>query len=260
MREKLKRKTYECELIKLQTGLAYLQRWMRQSGARIIVIFEGRDAAGKGGAIKRVTERVSPRVFRVVALPAPTEREKTQFYIQRYIQQFPAAGEITLFDRSWYNRAGVERVMGFATPEQVQRFLEETPTFERQLVDNGFHLIKFFFNVSREEQERRFKKRFDDPLRQWKLSPMDMESWARWWEYSQAYAEMFKWTDTAWAPWYVVEADDKRRARLNCIAQLLKLIPYEVVPFDAPEILEPHEPSSDDPETPVFRNVVRDRY
>ncbi|MGD8330074.1 MAG: polyphosphate kinase 2 [Acidobacteriota bacterium] len=256
----MSRKKYEHELEKLQTGLAYLQRWVRNSGARVIVIFEGRDAAGKGGAIKRITERVSPRVFRVVALPKPTEREKTQMYMQRYITHFPAAGEITLFDRSWYNRAGVERVMEFATAEQVQRFLEETPTLERQLVDNGFHLIKFFFNVSREEQERRFRKRFDDPLRQWKLSPMDMASWSRWWDYTEAYAEMFRWTDTAWAPWHVVEADDKRRARLNCIAQLLKLIPYERVPWDPPEIPEPQKPTSNDPDMPVFRNIVRNRY
>jgi polyphosphate kinase 2 len=258
-RTKLGRKTYERELAALQTELAYLQRWVKRSGARVIVIFEGRDAAGKGGAIKRITERVSPRVFRVVALPAPTEREKTQLYMQRYIAHFPAGGEVVLFDRSWYNRAGVERVMGFAAPDEVQQFLEATPELERQLVDNGIQLIKFFFDVSRREQERRFRKRFDDPLRQWKLSPMDMESWARWWDYTEAYAEMFRWTDTAWAPWYVVEADDKRRARLNCIAHMLELIPYERVSFEAPEIPEPVIPK-EKPAKPVYRNLVPDRY
>jgi len=257
--KKLDRQTYERELAKLQTELAYLQRWVVETGARVIVIFEGRDAAGKGGAIKRLTDRVSPRVFRVFALPAPTDREKTQLYMQRYIAHFPAAGEITVFDRSWYNRAGVERVMGFATPNDVQKFLEAIPHTEKQLVEEGFHFIKFFFDVSRKEQEKRFRKRYDDPMRQWKLSPMDMESWARWWDYTEAYADMFKWTDTAWAPWHVVEANDKRSARLNCIAQLLDLIPYERIPYDQPdppELVSPDEK----PAKPVFRNVVPNRY
>ncbi len=258
-KKKLARKEYERELEKLQTELAYLQRWVKESGARVIVIFEGRDAAGKGGAIKRLTERVSARVFRVFALPAPTDREKTQIYMQRYVAHFPAAGEITIFDRSWYNRAGVERVMGFATEEQVQKFLENTPRAEKSIVDEGIHLVKFFFNVSRKEQEKRFRTRYEDPMRQWKLSPMDMASWARWWDYTAAYAEMFKWTDTAWAPWYVVEADDKRRARLNCLAQLLDLIPYENLPYDHPEPPDPIDPD-EKPDKPVFRNIVPNRY
>ncbi len=258
-KSKLHRKDYERELERLQTELAYLQRWVKETGARVIVIFEGRDAAGKGGVIKRLTERVSARVFRVVALPAPTDREKTQIYMQRYIAHFPAAGEITIFDRSWYNRAGVERVMGFATEEEVKNFLEATPRFERNLVDEGIHFIKFFFDVSREEQEKRFRTRYEDPMRQWKLSPMDMASWARWFDYTAAYVDMFKWTDTAWAPWYVVEADDKRRARLNCLAQLLDLIPYEKLPYeqlDPPDPVDPEEK----PAKPVFRNIVPDRY
>ena len=258
-KKKMPRQEYEDALEELQTEVAYLQRWVVEAGARVIVIFEGRDAAGKGGAIKRLTERVSPRVFRKVALPAPTDREKTQIYMQRYVAHFPAAGEVTVFDRSWYNRAGVERVMGFATEEEVQKFLESTPGTEKALVEEGIHFIKFFFDVSRKEQERRFRRRYDDPMRQWKLSPMDMASWARWWDYTAAYAEMFRWTDTAWAPWYVVEADDKRRARLNCIAHFLHLIPYEKLPYEQGEPPEPIVPD-EKPEKPVFRNVVPDRY
>jgi polyphosphate kinase 2 len=258
-KESLSRKHYEHELERLQTELAYMQRWVRETGARVIVIFEGRDAAGKGGAIKRLTERVSARVFRVVALPAPTDREKTQIYMQRYFAHFPAAGEVTVFDRSWYNRAGVERVMGFATEDEVQSFLESTPAVERALVDEGIHFVKFFFHVTREEQQKRFRARYNDPMRQWKLSPIDMASWARWWDYTAAYAEMFKWTDTAWAPWYVVEADDKRRARLNCLAQLLDLIPYEKLPYDQQDPPDPVAPKKK-PAAPVFRNVVPDRY
>ncbi len=256
---KLDRKTYEKELERLQVELSHLQRWVQEKGERIVVIFEGRDAAGKGGAIKRITERVSPRVFRVVALPTPTEREKTQLYMQRYVAHLPAAGEIVLFDRSWYNRAGVERVMGFCTRKETRTFLEQIPSFEKYLVGHGIRLIKFFFDVSREEQERRFKRRFADPLRQWKLSPMDMESWARWWDYTAAFADMFDWTDTAWAPWYVVESDDKKRARLNCIAQILDLIPYEKVPFDAPAIPKRRRRGKNVPETLPFKTIVPNR-
>jgi len=257
---KLSRKEYEAELFKLQAELVRLQHWIKEQGLKIVVVFEGRDAAGKGGAIKRITERVSPRVFRVVALPAPTEREKTQLYLQRYIAHLPAAGEITLFDRSWYNRAGVERVMGFCTNKQTQEFLESIPAFERNLVDGGIRLIKLFFDVGQEEQTRRFKRRYLDPLRQWKLSPMDVESWARWWDYTEAFADMFKWTDTAWAPWYVVESNDKKRARLNCIAHLLDLLPYEKVPFDAPDIPKRKRRKKGAPETVPFKTIVPNRY
>ena len=257
---KLDRKTYEAELAKLQVELCHLQTWLGTSKERILVVFEGRDAAGKGGTIKRITERVSPRVFRVVALPAPTDRQKTQMYMQRYFRHFPSGGEIALFDRSWYNRAGVERVMGFCTEEQTRRFLEECGALEKYMIEGGLRLIKFFFNVSREEQERRFKKRFEDPLRQWKLSPMDLESWARWWDYTEAYTDMFNWTDTAWAPWHVVEANDKRRARLNCIAQLLELIPYEKVPFEPPKAPKFHKRKKGVPDTAPFKTIVPNRY
>lgn len=227
--KKLKRKKYEKELEKLQTELCRLQEWVRHEGHKVIVVFEGRDAAGKGGTIKAITERVSPRVFRVFALPAPSDREKTQMYGQRYIQHFPAAGEIVIFDRSWYNRAGVERVMGFCTEEQTERFLEVCPVFEHQIIDSGIQLIKFWLEVSKDEQERRFEARIDDPMRQWKLSPMDVESWTRWYDYSRARDAMFAATDTKFAPWYIVRSDDKKRARLNCIAHLLSLIPYEKI-------------------------------
>jgi polyphosphate kinase 2 len=233
-RSKLSRKEFDSELEKLQVELARMQAWVKQEGLRVIVVFEGRDAAGKGGVIKRITERVSPRVFRVVALPAPTEREKTQVYIQRYLSHFPAAGEIILFDRSWYNRAGVERVMGFCTDDEYERFFRSCPQWEREFVDAGIILIKYFFDVSREEQERRFLKRITDPMRHWKLSPMDVESWRRWWDYTKAYDRMIEATDTDWAPWYRVQADDKRRARLNCIAHLLSHIPYKEIPFEPP--------------------------
>lgn len=226
---KLKRKNYERELRKLQVELCRLQEWVKHMGLRAIVVFEGRDAAGKGGTIKAITERVSPRVFRVVALPAPSDREKTQLYMQRYIQHFPAAGEIVIFDRSWYNRSGVERVMGFCTDEQYTRFLDVCPMFEREIVTGGIILIKFWLEVSKQEQQRRFEARIDDPMRQWKLSPMDVESWTRWYDYSRARDAMFEATDTEYAPWYVVRSDDKKRARLNCIAHLLSLIPYEDV-------------------------------
>jgi polyphosphate kinase 2 len=229
---KMKRKQYEKELQKLQTELCHLQDWVVQTGARVIVIFEGRDAAGKGGTIKAITERVSPRVFRLVALPAPSDREKTQLYAQRYIQHFPAAGEIVIFDRSWYNRAGVERVMGFCTKDQYEEFLENCPKFENYITRAGIHLIKFWLEVGQDEQERRFEARIEDPLRQWKLSPMDVESFARWYDYSRARDTMLKMTDSEDAPWHLVHTDDKRRGRLNCIAYLLQLLPYEHVHRD----------------------------
>lgn len=229
---RMKRKPYEKELRKLQTRLCRLQEWVKHEGLRALIVFEGRDAAGKGGTIKAITERVSPRVFRLVALPAPSDREKTQMYVQRYMQHFPAAGEVVIFDRSWYNRAGVERVMGFCTEEQYRRFLEVCPVFEKQVVDSGIILIKFWLEVGKQEQERRFEARLEDPLRQWKLSPMDVESWARWYDYSRARDAMLEATDTDYAPWYIVRSDDKKRARLNCIAQLLSLIPHQEVPRD----------------------------
>jgi polyphosphate kinase len=227
---KMKRKQYEKELRKLQTELCLLQEWVKLKGLRVIVVFEGRDAAGKGGTIKAMTERVSPRVFRLVALPAPSDREKSQMYMQRYMQHFPAAGEVVIFDRSWYNRAGVERVMGFCTEEEYRRFLAICPEVEKYLVDGGIILIKFWLEVGRKEQERRFEARIDDPMRQWKLSPMDVESWTRWYDYSRARDMMLAATDTEYAPWYIVRSDDKKRARLNCIAHLLGLFPYEEVP------------------------------
>jgi polyphosphate kinase 2 len=228
-RAKLKRGAYERELEKLQVELVKLQEWVKQTGQRIVVIFEGRDAAGKGGIIKRIAARVSPRVFRVVALPTPSDREKTQLYFQRYIAQLPAAGEVILFDRSWYNRAGVERVMGFCTDEQYGRFMRNVAEFEHALVEDGVILVKYWLSVGNEEQERRFRARIQDPMRQWKLSPIDLEARRRWYEYSRARDAMFVASDTAHAPWYVVRADDKRRARLNCISHLLSVIPYEDV-------------------------------
>jgi polyphosphate kinase 2 len=226
---KVKRKVYEKELHKLQVELCRLQDWVKETGARIIILFEGRDAAGKGGTIKAITERVSPRVFRVVALPAPSEREKTEMYMQRYIERFPAAGEIIIFDRSWYNRAGVEYVMGFCTEAQHQRFLDLIPQIEKYIVDAGIQLIKVWLEVGQDEQERRFKARINDPLRQWKLSPMDLESYRRWYAYSRARDMMLKTTDSKHAPWHVVHSDDKKRARLNCISHILSLIPYKKI-------------------------------
>ncbi|WP_043758675.1 polyphosphate kinase 2 [Methylobacterium oryzae] len=230
---KLKRKAYERELRALQVQLCHLQDWVRKSGARIVVVFEGRDAAGKGGTIKALTERVSPRVFRVAALPAPSDRQKTQMFIQRYIEHFPAAGEIVIFDRSWYNRAGVERVMGFCSDAEYRRFLDLCPRIERFIVGGGTQLIKFWLEVGRKEQKRRFLARIDDPLRQWKLSPMDLESYSRWYDYSIARDEMLAATDIDEAPWHIVRSDEKRRARLNCIAHLLSLIPYGEVKREA---------------------------
>jgi polyphosphate kinase 2 len=227
--KKMKEKKYLKELARLQGKLCALQDWVKKKGLRVVIIFEGRDAAGKGGTIKAITERVSPRVFRVVALPAPSDREKSQLFIQRYLQHFPAAGEIVIFDRSWYNRAGVEKVMGFVGDQQYERFLELTPMFEKHLISGGLLLIKLWLEVSNKEQERRFRARIDDPLRQWKLSDMDLPSRERWYQYSRARDAMFKATDTKIAPWYIVRSDDKRRARLNCIAHLLKMIPHKKV-------------------------------
>ena len=236
-RTRLPLRQFEAELLKLQRELVIMQEYVRAHGLKVVVIFEGRDAAGKGGVIRRIAERMNPRVCRIAALPAPTEREKTQWYFQRYVQHLPAAGEIVLFDRSWYNRAGVERVMGFCTEREYEEFMRSCPEFERMLVRAGIQLIKYWFSVSDEEQERRFQARVRDPMRRWKLSPMDLEARARWVAYSRAKDEMFRYTDIKVAPWYVVQADDKRRARLNCIAHLLSLIEYEdltPVPIELP--------------------------
>jgi polyphosphate kinase len=228
--EKLDRKSYDKELERLHVELVKLQRWVQHEGLKVCIVFEGRDGAGKGGTIKAITERVSPRVFRVVALPAPTEREKSQMYLQRYIRHFPAAGEIVIFDRSWYNRAGVERVMGFSEMKQVKRFLEITPLVERTVVDSGIILIKYWLEVSPEEQTRRLEERIDDGRKIWKLTSMDLKSYSRWYDYSRARDDMFEATDTDFAPWNVVRSDDKRRARLNLITHLLKQIPYKELP------------------------------
>jgi polyphosphate kinase len=238
---RLTRKVYEAELLRLQTELVVVQEWVRAEGARVVVIFEGRDAAGKGGAIKRVAEFLNPRVARIVALTAPTEREQTQWYFQRYVEHLPAGGHIVLFDRSWYNRAGVERVMGFCTKEEYGRFLHQCPIFERMLVEEGILLRKYWFSVSDEEQQRRFQSRRDDPARSWKLSTLDLESISRWEDYSRAKDEMFVHTDIPEAPWYVVDSDDKRRARLNMIAHLLSTIPYTDVRKAPPKL--PHRPA-----------------
>ena len=233
---RMKTKTYEKELRTLHVELVKLQEWVRNQGLKICIVFEGRDGAGKGGTIKAITERVSPRVFRVMALPAPSEREKTQMYGQRYIPHFPAAGEVVIWDRSWYNRAGVERVMGFCTEEQAKRFLEIVPGFERLMVDSGIILIKYWLEVGMEEQTRRLEARIDDGRKIWKLSPMDLESYSRWYDYSLARDEMFAATDTAWAPWYVARSDDKKRARLNIIRHLLSQVPYQELPRDKVEL------------------------
>src|SRR5277367_1504111 len=226
----LKRKHYDKELRRLQGELCKLQDWVKYKGLRVIVVFEGRDAAGKGGTIRAMTERVSPRVFRLIALPAPSNREKTQMYMQRYMPHFPAAGEIVIFDRSWYNRAGVEHVMGFCTDEQYREFLKLCPTVEGYMVDAGIILIKYWLEVGKKEQQRRFEARLKDPLRQWKLSPMDLESYGRWYEFSRARDKMLEASNSKHAPWYLVRSDDKRRARLNCISHFLSMIPYKKVP------------------------------
>jgi polyphosphate kinase 2 len=249
---------YDKEIGRLQVELAHLQAWVKKSGARIVIVFEGRDAAGKGGMIKRITERVSPRVFRVVALPAPTEREKSQIYMQRYIAHLPAAGEVVIFDRSWYNRAGVDRVMGFCSEKKAQRFLELAPRFEAAIVESGVILLKYFLTVSEEQQERRFRRRIDDPLRQWKLSPMDVESYQRWWDYTRAYDEMLRMTDTNHAPWWIVPSDDKKRARINCISHILQSIPYERLKFDEPDLGKRQKRPADFMEDRSIRRIVPD--
>ena len=260
-KDKLKRKDYEKELRRLQAELCLLQEWVKHEGLRVIILFEGRDGAGKGGTIKAITERVSPRVFRVVALPAPSDREKSQMYLQRYLPHFPAAGEIVIFDRSWYNRAGVECVMGFCTKEQHRHFLERCPMFERFAVSEGIHLIKYWLEVSNDEQARRFQARIDDPLRQWKLSPIDLPSRTRWYDYSRARDMMFDATDTSAAPWHVVRSDDKKRARLNCISHLLSVIPYQKVrkeKIKLPQRSKKH--AYDDAATLAGRRFVPEKY
>ncbi len=258
---KMKRKKYEKVLRNLQTELCVLQEWVVQKGLRVMVVFEGRDAAGKGGTIKAITERVSPRVFRVIALPAPSDRERTQMFGQRYIRYFPSAGEVVIFDRSWYNRAGVEPVMGFCTKEQYLSFLENCPKFEAFSIRSGIILIKFWLEVGQEEQQRRFDDRVKDPLRQWKLSPMDIESYSRWYDYSRARDMMLKATDTKEAPWYIVRSDDKRRARLNCIAHLLNLIPYKKIPHKKVKLPARSDKGKyDDQITLKGRNFVPEKY
>ena len=257
--DRLRRKHYEAELRKLQVELVHLQEWVKATGAKVCVVFEGRDGAGKGGVIKRITERVSPRVFRVVALPAPTPREQSQMYVQRYISHFPSAGEVVIFDRSWYNRAGVERVMGFCTEEESRRFIRMVPEFERAMVDSGIILLKYWLEVSQEEQTRRLESRIDDGRKTWKLSPMDLESYSRWYDYSRARDDMFDATDTAWAPWYVVDSNDKRRARLNTISHLLERIPYERNPPAKVTLPERQDPG-DYTEPRRDRHRVPDRF
>ncbi len=248
---KLKGKEYMRELRKLQRELCVFQDWVKHTGQRVIVVFEGRDAAGKGGTIRALTERVSPRVFRLVALPAPTDREKSQMYMQRYLAHFPAAGEVVIFDRSWYNRAGVEYVMGFCSKEQHSNFLKNCPTFESYVVAGGIKLVKYWLEVNNEEQKQRFEARMDDPLRQWKLSAMDLPSRERWYEYSKARDLMLEATDTAWAPWYIVRSDDKERARLNCLSHFLSLFPYEPVPQPKVKLPKRSKEHSYDDETPI---------
>ncbi len=248
----MKQKEYQHELRRLHAELVAVQEWVKDTGAKVCIVFEGRDTAGKGGTIKAITERVSPRVFRVVALPAPTEREKSQMYMQRYVLHFPAAGEVVIFDRSWYNRAGVERVMGFCTPEETRRFLELAPGVEKAMVDSGILLLKYWLEVSPDEQTRRLQSRIDDPRKIWKLSDMDLLSYRRWTDYSRARDDMFAATDTAWAPWWVAHSDDKKRARLNIISHLLDRIPYAPLEHRAVEL--PDRPSADDsrqPNTPL---------
>jgi polyphosphate kinase 2 len=259
--EKLSGKKYLKELGKLQVELCKLQEWVKHKGLRVIIIFEGRDAAGKGGTIKALTERVSPRVFRLVALPAPTDREKTQMYLQRYMAHFPAAGEVVIYDRSWYNRAGVEHVMGFCSKEQHRAFLKLCPTVEKYIVDSGILLLKVWLEVSDKEQKRRFEARLEDPRRQWKLSPMDLPSRSKWYEYSRARDLMLDATDTKWAPWYILRSDDKKRARLNCIRHLLKQIPYKEV--SRPKVKLPKRSKKgayDDQATLKRRKFIAEKY
>jgi len=260
-KDKLNRKQYEKQLSRLQVELCKLQDWVMHKGLRVMVLFEGRDAAGKGGTIRAITERLSPRVFRVVALPAPSDREKSQMYMQRYMQHFPAAGEVVILDRSWYNRAGVEHVMGFCSKEQHRRFLERCPLIEEYIVDGGIILIKYWLEVGKKEQLRRFEGRIKDPLRQWKLSPMDLESFRRWYEYSRARDLMLKATDSKHAPWFIIRSDDKKKARLNCISHFLSSIPYKRIP--RPKVRLPersNKGSYDDQASLKGRHFVPERY
>jgi polyphosphate kinase len=260
-RSKLKRKDYEKELRRLQAELCTLQEWVKHKGLRVIVVFEGRDGAGKGGTIKAITERVSPRVFRLAALPAPSDREKSQIYLQRYLAHFPAAGEIVIFDRSWYNRAGVEYVMGFCTEEQHSDFLERCPMFEKFIVANGILLVKYWLEVSNKEQARRFQARIDDPLRQWKLSPIDLPSRSRWYDYSHARDMMLEATDTEFAPWHIVRSDDKKRARLNCISHLLTRIPHKTLPREKIKLPDRSKKGAyDDEATLQNRRFIPEKY
>ena len=257
----MKRKHYEKELRKLQAELCKLQEWVKHKGQRVMIVFEGRDGAGKGGTIRAVTERVSPRVFRLVALPAPSDREKTQMYMQRYVPFFPGAGEIVIFDRSWYNRAGVEHVMGFCTEGQHRRFLQLCPVVERWIVQSGILLLKYWLDVSDEEQQRRFEARIDDPIRQWKLSPIDLPSRSRWYDYSRARDKMLEATDTEDAPWHILRSDDKKRARLNCISHILSRIPYKKVPREKVELPKRSTKGAyDDHATLQGRRFVPDKY
>jgi len=257
--EKMKNKDYEREMFKLQTELVKLQEWAKVSGARVVIIFEGRDAAGKGGIIKRIAERTSPRSFRVVALPAPTERQKTQIYLQRYVEHLPAGGEIVIFDRSWYNRAGVEHVMGFCSKESYTKFLKNTPNFEASLISDGIILLKYWLEVGEKEQHKRFLARIKDTSKRWKLSPMDLESHRRWYDYSRARDAMLAATDNALSPWYIVHSDDKKRARLNCIADILSRIPYEEIPYKPPK-LPPRQKSHGYEEPKLPHQEIPQRY
>ncbi|MCE9618626.1 MAG: polyphosphate kinase 2 [Planctomycetes bacterium] len=257
----MKAKKYERELHDLQVRLCHLQEWVKHMGLRVIIIFEGRDAAGKGGTIRALTERVSPRVFRTVALPAPSDREKSQMYMQRYMQHFPAAGEVVIYDRSWYNRAGVEHVMGFCTKEQYQRFLQLCPVMEKYIVSGGIQLIKIWLESSDKEQKRRFEARMEDPLRQWKLSPMDLPSRSKWFEYSRARDKMLEATDTKHAPWHILRSDDKKRARLNCIHHILELIPHKKMPREKVKLPKRSMKHAYDDEAPLRkRKFVAEKY
>ena len=257
----MKNKRYDEELRKLQVELCHLQRWVKEKGLRVMIVMEGRDAAGKGGTIRALTERVSPRIFRVVALPAPSDREKSQMYLQRYFQHFPAAGEVVIFDRSWYNRAGVERVMGFCTDDQYERFMKLCPITEKFIVDGGIQLIKIWLEVSNDEQKRRFEARINDPLRQWKLSPMDLPSRERWYDYSKARDRMLKETDTKHAPWHILRSDDKKKARLNAMAHILSQIPYKELPPEKVKLPDrSNKGAYDDQATLKGRKFVKERY
>ena len=257
----MKRKEYEKELRKLQADMCLLQDWVKKEGKRIVIVFEGRDTAGKGGTIRALTERVNPRVFRLVALPAPSDREKTQMYIQRYVPHFPAAGEVVIFDRSWYNRAGIEHVMGFCSKSEYESFLELCPLFERQIVKNGIQLVKFWLEVGQDEQERRMTARIHDPLRRWKLSTMDLQSYPKWYAYSKARDRMLQATDMPDAPWYILRSDDKKKARLNCMAHILSIVPYKKIPY--PKIVLPKRSQKkryDDKATLDGRRFVPESY